>query len=596
MLIRVLFFPILGVSLSIIIGQRFFKKYALLLFLLLLALYDINTDFTSLRHLIPEMGLVFLTLGLQKTQEKPIIIGSILIGLAVWCAPEYALIASLSTGVLLLIKYCQIPSRQTVKSLIAPVIIIGSLAGLFILYLLINHSLGNFIKFYTQYSASFYTLSPTREAFPRFNDLGSYGVAFPPTETSFSTIHHTWQKINLYLVPLTLGELLLLSLAKKKFTNLPYILFSLLAYYRILSTPGSTYLSYGMLFLFLVLIRELLEQKSRQLKKVLALIIVWFLLSANRWPEIIAFADGRQKFNEYKQILDNRYLSTVGIALPSSLQNEYLEIADYIAGNTTPQDTIFVYPNGPYYQLAKRSNATTISSISHYDFAPFLESVVVNELQTNPPQLIIINQYNAERQKTLLSGLDYAVVANGENVIFKGLTSPVENYISQNYKLIKKNQLAWILKKRDQPIPLIEYWHSATNQPVWQIVDAGSEAVKSLNKNQTYVKIAIPEKALPGAAVKIPVKVAIGWPKTFSKYIISAYASFNSGNLQLGNLQYATGNWQDVWITLPEGLAKEPPINSLVLSVSENKGFSWWGKPKEFQIGSITIYTKSNDY
>ncbi|MBM4402096.1 MAG: hypothetical protein FJ044_02530 [Candidatus Cloacimonetes bacterium] len=119
--------------------------------------------------------------------------------------------------------------------------------------------------------------------------------------------------------------------------------------------------------------------------------------------------------------------------------------------NTKKDEDIFVYPLGPYYQLTGKKSAVTIMSPWHYEIAPFLVDLTVNQLQEKKPKLVIINAYNAWSIKSSLNNVTYNVHSEGKNIIFEGLTTAVEDYLAENYEIAKKFEVAWILTKGRYP-------------------------------------------------------------------------------------------------------------------------------------------------
>ena len=77
--IRVIILPSISIFLSFLLGKELLNKKSLILFLFLLLLYGVNNDFVSLRHLLPEFGLLTVILGTEFNNRKKIKTGSIIL-------------------------------------------------------------------------------------------------------------------------------------------------------------------------------------------------------------------------------------------------------------------------------------------------------------------------------------------------------------------------------------------------------------------------------------------------------------------------------------------------------------------------------------
>ncbi len=302
--------------------------------------------------------------------------------------------------------------------------------------------------------------------------------------------------------------------------------------------------------------------------------------------------------------LEKMFLPIAGLSLKKELTKQYKEIIDFIQENTDKNDSIFVYPNGPYYQLTKRKSAVSIATSSHYEFSPSLIGITLKQLKMKQPKLVIINIYNASSLKTNLNGMTYNLHSEGNNLIYEGLNTPVEDYICSNYEIIKKLNIAWILRKKETPASVKRMYLPINRAFQWNIGIEGLEGIIPNKPNSFSNPVVFKVKKRNPAIglrldtfeninlIKLPVKVNIGFAKVFSKYLIGVYIVTENSHIYLTNIQFATSDWQDVWINLPDLNTK---VSKLIIRVSDNEGFFWFGKPKEISIKQPEVFSYNQD-
>ena len=576
-LIRLLFFPLMALLLSFLLGKELLKKGYLLLFLFLLFLFGVNADYTSFRHFLPELGLIFLIIGLEKKRQKQFFLGSFLIGLSLTSSLEYGLAVLISLGFYFLLTFIRKPGRTVLNRAAVALAVIALPALPYFLYLWFNQALKNFFLFTFQYAQSFYSLSPCRELFPRLNEV-TLSLSF-------------FQRSNLYLLPLLLLILLGWSVYQRKNWWFPFIssllIYSGLIFYRVLTTPCFGYLTYGLTFPFLILVFLLsLPKKSTPLKIFLFLFLGWFLLVGS-WTLLVQFSSQLAKIKE-RSNLEVKTLPVAGIKLEKNLADEYQKVTAFIQTNSQKDDYLYVYPNGPYNQLAQRQSPVSVASTWYLDLTPFLVDKTVQQLEEKKPKLIVLNVYNGWNIKTLLHQIDYNLHLQNEAIIFEAVTTPLEDFISQNYQLTKRFEIAWVLKEKPQSDSFQRFYQPVTKTDLWEMIVQGLVSSpyltpdKSLcfqvTQTQPMIKFSLKEPSSKFNLIKIPLKVDLGLSKVFSKYILNLYASTDDGQNYLFNRQLVSTSWQDVWAELP--LEKLGPLRSVTLTLSSNQGFFWWGKPK----------------
>ncbi len=583
--IRLIILPVVGICLSFLLAKEFLKKIFLLLFFLLLFLYGVNNDYTSLRHLLPELGLVILFVGLGKSNQRKITLGSFLIGLSLTSSVEYGIAAIISVAVYFLIVSFGKQLKSVSKQIFRFSSIVTLVAAPYFFFLWKAGALKNFITFTIEYARSFYYNSPCRELFPRLNEISL-----------------NLQRLNLYFVPFVLVFLLGWAISKRKAkwfsVIVSLLIYSFLIFYRVFSTPCVGYLNYGLTFLFLILVYALSQSKpSSKFRLVVLLIITWFLIIgfSSKADEFLALYKARSKVSETK------ILPIAGVKLKKKLTHEYQEIINFVKENSKNNDYLYVYPNGPYNQLAERESPVSTISTWYYDLAPSLTEITHRQLSQKKPKLVIINIYNARSLKSALNNVSYNVHSEDKDIIFEGLTTSVENFISQNYEIAKKFKIAWVLVKREQAIPLKKIYLPTEKKIEWQIATQGlnQNPYLTINSNVNYKVIRNNPLIQIGSAslnevelIKIPIKVDLGMKKIFSKFIISIYAKNNKNKFGLLNQQIATADWQDVWILFPE-TEGSTNINSIVISISNNRGFFWWGKPNNIELKELKLFIRN---
>ena len=589
-LIRLIILPVIGICLSFLLAKEFLKKTLLLLFFLLLFLYGVNNDFTSLRHLLPELGLVILFVGLKERNQRKTTLGSFLIGLSLASSIEYGIAAIISVAFYFLIVFFRKQLKSVFKQIFRFSSIVALVAAPYFLFLWKAGALKNFITFTIEYARSFYYNSPCRELFPRLNEISLNLISL--------------QRLNLYLVPLILTFLLGWAISKRKTKWFPIItsllIYSFLIFYRVFSTPCVGYLNYGLTFLFLILIYALSQSKpSSKFRLVVLLIIAWFLIIgfSSKANEFLAFYKTRSEVSE------TEILPIAEIKLKRELAHEYQEIVNFVKEKSKNDDYLYVYPNGPYNQLAERKSPVSIASTWYYDLVPSLIEITHHQLSQKKPKLVIINIYNARSLKSALNNVPYNVHSESKNIIFEGLTTSVENFISQNYEIAKKFEIAWVLVEKEQSIPLKKIYSPIEKKIEWQITTQGlsQNPYLTINSDNNYKVIRnnplirISSTSLNEIEfVKIPIKIDLGIKKIFSKFIIYVYARADENKIALLSQQFATSDWQDVWIFFPE-TEGSISINSIMISISNNKGFFWWGKPNNIELGELEPFIRNQE-
>jgi hypothetical protein len=402
----------------------------------------------------------------------------------------------------------------------------------------------NFYFYIREYAQSFYFNSPCRELFPRLDREGDG---------------------NLYLVPLASVVLLIISYRQKSLKLWPLLVYALVIYARVMVTPCTGYLNYGLTLLFLPLV-VIFGQTPQwgKTKAITGMIIFWFLLSGSFF------------WLKEAVVLINSKPVNIG-CLSQEKEAQYQRVADFVHQNTKKNEGVYVYPNGPYNQLTKRSSPISVASSWYYDLAPFLVSITAEQLQKEPPRLVILNLNNATSVKTRLNNLPYRVHEVAGQVVFEGLTTPVEDFINQNYEVTKKFELAWVLAKIPNPKPLKKLYVMQTVK--WLI-----------KQNNTLIELAAPELEQIDR-VKIPLRVKIGPLKFFSKYVLTGWVVDKSQQMKPLSRQFAAGEWQDFWLELNRTENFSPV--KIIITLSSNEGFLPWGQALIAEVKTPEVFRRA---
>jgi len=577
-----IFLPILALILSIIIGKELLKGWPLLLYFALLVFYGVNMTHQDVRHLIPELGLILTMVGVHTQNERKTFIGSILLGVSIWGSVEYTFISFLSLGAVLLIMFY--PKYEEIGNLIKKLFLFPLVSGLtFFLYLLTNNAFISFLNFQLSNMKSFYYASPCSAFYPRINGITHLASFIPNLQN--------------YMVPIAI--LLLLGgtvIHRKKLTHFPIIfvtlLYSLFAFYRNIYTPCQTYLSYGLALFFLSLVFLVFSAKEKTMKKVVTILLLWFLIA----PLFSSYIKGVFSLPIFSQKdrVKREYVPIAGIDIDTKLAKKYKEITNYIQLHTTQDDYVYDFPSGPYQLLAQRQSPVAVPTTYYFVLVPSLVDYTYKELQEKKPKLIVINRLNAINSIPAIHGLSFNIWSQGGSDIFiEYLPTNVETYIMQNYKVAKKYTIAWVLERREKSIQLVNAY-LPLEQSDWSAEINGLVGVSRFQyqviEDKPMISYSI-HRLSEAELVKLPIKVDLGILKPFSKYEIEVFKEEKGVPTLLKNVS-VWGQEQNIWLYLP---TKIPSDNKIVLKFSDNKGFFFWGRPNRITISEpeLFIYNSS---
>jgi len=564
--IRLIFLPLTGIVLAFFLGRELLKGKYLVLFLLISAMYS-TLNFTTIRHLIAEFGLVLTLLGLYSGDRKKVIRGSVFLGISFTAGVEYAAISIIVLTIYTIWhvyhKGKSIDFRNLAAACSGPLV-----AGtLFFGYLFVNGALGNYINFFKEFSTSFFYLSPCRSGFPKLN-------------LEIFTSLPAFRRSNLFAIPLlNLSTFIYLFVKERKRRVTPVLLtlllFSGFAYFRTMINPCLNTASYSITLLLLVLVYTLEIVVRKKLKIVVYIVIIWLLLlSAPNGPMDLVEVLFR------KSDVETEYLEKAGIYLDKDKVSKIRPVVDYIKDVTNEGDYVYVYPYGPYNQLTNTTSPVSVIISTHYELAPFLVPKVIENLESKKPEFIIVNRVNAWSYLASMYLIPQSTVAHGDVPIFVADLTDVEKYISQNYTIDKRFDQIWVLKRRESPV---EYTPPYISKEV-NIVKTKLTNYESMIELQEAQKLFVTGPNPEIVYVKFPVRANLGLSKYTSQYLIQAYLFTTSGQLLGTRADIMSSNWQKLWMEIRND-EKLQEGALFILRLSDNKGFfSLGGAPRSIQI------------
>lgn len=585
------FLPLLSVGLSVGIAKQYLNKKSLIIFLIVMLLYRLNTDFNTVRHLIPELSLITAIIGVIEKNFRKKMIGSFLLGISLISSVEYALIANVSF-IIFFILFIFTAKKDIIKNFIQTFSFQIAIGSLFLLYLIKFNILAGYIQFHLEFIKAFYINSPDRLLFPRFDNLGEI---FLDNKGFLFDFFVLLQRLNIYMLVPIIIFLIVWNIRHRRekwfLLNITLILYTIFAYTRTLTTPA--YVHYGLTFIFLMIASMVSLPHNRKIIKYAVLAIIIWLCSASGLNYTLAEVAAYNEKTKYS--VEKEYLPVAGMYLNKQLVQEYKTITSYIKNNTTPLDYIYSYPDGPYNQLTDRRSPVPITTTDYYGLVPSLVDPVYTQLTTNKPKYIIINKYNSSSYISAVNGVKYNVYSEGNDILIDGITTKIEDYIQQNYDLVKKYKIAWILKRRDTEKPLKKIYIAIPKQ--WNLEFKNLEKKNLLLDDSINLDVTdtdfeiylITDKFNDINMLKIPIDVDLGLIKPFSKFIfqVAVIANNKAYGIKGG---FIASDWQDIIVYIPK-VDPSVTINAVMIQVPQNMGFLFWGKPSWVKLKPPTAYT-----
>ncbi len=609
--VRHLYLPLVALVLSCLIARNVLRKPPLIIiFLFFCLLFRVNYIYESPRHLVAELSLSFFILYFLESRTKYLLISGLIAGLAVLTSFEYG--AALNLAIFLLF----ISSFFSEVKLVKPFFnrfLLGEMAILvpFFSWLSIKGVFHNFWEYTFPHMANFYYTSPcSNSSFPRLSEIQNLTAS--SKLLIFGIPIEFLQRLNLYLVfvffILYALVLLFLFLKNRKFSRdnlvrLALIIYGLLVFVRTLDTPCLGYFSYGLVpfFLLLTLLIETIYTWIKQKKPlglkalgIVALVIIfsWFILTEHTGSLIRAFGE-KEELGE-GETFAREFYPPVGWFIKEDFAKDYQEIDNYIQDHTAKEEFLYVYPWGPYNHLAKRQ------SPSSYPLPVNLDGEkIVKEFQVKKPKLVVVNLYNnlgiAHYGKARGDVARYYSLGDEDGPVFAGDGDAIQEYILENYEPVLKNDLAVVMKPREQPIEVptrtrevnsIQEWDSKNIRTAYMWFTGDKNKYEVIAKNASWA-LNFPEP-LTVSDIEVEFKVNGNFiTKHLARYFLNlCLITAEPGEETYCFKKLATRNWQVEKISLPE--IRE--IKKLKIDMLENTGLIWWLHPKYLEIKKITLY------
>ncbi|MDO8497290.1 MAG: hypothetical protein Q7S61_01975 [bacterium] len=404
-----------------------------------------------------------------------------------------------------------------------------------------------------------------RDIFPRLGDI-THIASDPYSQSITLNLFHFFQRMNYYMaIPILIIFFIICVYYRKSrgvIVFIPLLIYSLLSYIAELSTP--CHISNSFTFPFLILAYVLTSGSfSHRFRQIGIGILIWLIISSGLPGIIRTVSESPLWKNEN---IKKTYLPRAGVYLPENIAKDYQDTTDYILSHSSPQDYVLSYRNGPYNLLADRPTTLTSALLAH------------------PPKLIVINTYNAPDLLSSLSGVSSGFFTDGSHVFIEGFRTKIEDYIEDNYSVVKKNKLAWILAKRTKPdvkklyvpIPKAVDWNTEREG---LLRDSSLSSKESIVMRVTQAKSSVLLSApvfTAGNQIHIPIKADLGNLKQLSKYTWNVFFINAAKKVLVTKRIFITGDWQEIWVDIPETKEGES-IVAIAIQPSENLGFLPWG-------------------
>ncbi|MBI3619759.1 hypothetical protein HY214_01285 [Candidatus Roizmanbacteria bacterium] len=615
---RFFFLPAVGVIISYFVARYILgKKYLILIFLVLSLPFRINFEYVAIRHLMAELSLAILIFSLYHKTSKGYLMAGLVGGMACLTSLEYGLALNIGVFIFFVLNWKLRMASFEKKEYRS--FLLGQTIALipFLLYLLMNGAVGNYLSFTLGYIKSFYYSSPcSPDSFPRLADAVSeiqsnsyslFGKAIPLLFL---------QKLNMYIVfffyilstfYLAGRYYMLRKLTRTEAIASILIIYGFLIYKRTLNNPCFGYFTYSLvpfMLLLTLIVGNLVAKFKNGTTRVKIIIIVAFLF-VTAWLALTEVSGITEEILVTKKVktqlsFSTTYYPKVGAPLPNKDVKAYEEIYRYIVSRAKKSDPLFVYPWGPYNQLTNMPAPNSILNPAQFIAGERFINRTIADLEKYQPKYTIINIYNnlsiAHWGKNG-AGLNRYLAVNDkkDGVIFTGIGNEVERYILSNYFPVYRNEIGVVLQRRAKPIYINNYYRK-----VKQITDITKEKIvldgmKSVGTKAKYQFLRRDGKwklvlSTPIKATDIVVELKLNanlFTRELSRYDIIAHAVVSRPGDSFADAGVISStDWQLLRITL-NGVEQ---INAVEITVSKNKGAIWWLLPDDLEIKKITFY------
>ena len=472
------FLPFYSFILTYLISILAFKKFKTrLIFVLLALLLGASSNYASIRHLIPELALVF---AFYSYNRKFFVISGGLLCLGLLFSTEYG-VSSILALVLAIILFENINKQHLyftkLGTLFFPIIII--LLG-FIFYLQITDSLNYYIKFNIDILSNFEKINPAGLAF--LPDILSYRL-------NLKNIFHDLPSDLLFYFPFFIYFFSFLTLFKIKDSPKDFLFISCCIIYgigiqiRTFNGPVLGYLFYGYIPCLLLLLKNYELKRYNRIFKIFFLLyflyilffINFFDLKSKSLKLLNIIKDSIQNNDKHSELSFspdlNLYVPKVFHRNISELKNMLLvnniisyekssmflthsKMSDVKIIQPISSKKLFVYPWGIYNNIFKINVYDKQSDSALYagEIDNSYSSNLYKKISLFPPQYILINLYNnygtvvrggyrqnIYPQTFIPSFEDRKYLPSNKKdfyLNFAGFNNELKNFILQNYKVV----------------------------------------------------------------------------------------------------------------------------------------------------------------
>jgi len=494
------YLPFLSIVASYLWAVVFFPTtFYRLIFVLLCLLQNVNLDYSSLRHLMAELGIAIFVLALRAPEKKKLFfLSGLMSAAALLTSQEYGIASVLAVTVTWFLLYASRFRLSFKHSLLPYFAGVAVLLLSYYSYLGLNGALKNYLFYIYGLTKGF--SNPARsEMFPVFPYISVHGgIEFLRSAYSFLVSKNFRFYLPLAIYAFSFFYFCVKFYKGKEKNGLETFLllfYGLLIFVRTLSGPGYGYFTYGLvppITLGLLGVR-FLGRSARSLflngdkRKAVALWIFlgsiygWVFLTAENTSILNIFANLnlKKRVSEYQK--GKVFNKKVGYFLSPKANSELKNITEYIETHTGPKEYVYVYPWGPYNHLAKRPSPLTARDPFDLNAGPYFMNEALRQMEMRKPGYVILNISPNNLGVVHMGGKrgdtgDSATWGTLDSPSFLGKGDKLQVYILENYELEKAFDYAAIFKRRNEKRA---YQRNFTDLYVWK----PSRASKSLGIN-----------------------------------------------------------------------------------------------------------------
>ncbi len=604
--------PILTLVISYFIAKIVLKKdYLIILFLVLCLFFYPNYATTSLRHIVAELGLALFVLYLFNQKRILAFLSGLVVGLGLLASTEYGAAANLAILIIAVLAF--LTKKVKFKDLVLFYLGEAVIVLPFVLMLWRGNALTNWFDFFKSFAGNFYFASPCGDSYPRLCDIG---IGQKTSKLIFAGLPIEFlQRLNLYFVPIAYLILLILVLwqiYKKRVISLSnivkllLIIYGSMIYLRTLDNPCLGYFYYGLIPFFLLLLLFLddlvlfIRSSKNKQNGVISLIVIlsfWFFITQPAGYNLLfPLPADKNNFNHQTKTLNPK----IGYPISSEMASEYNDTIKFLDQNMGSNDSLFIYPWGPYKILGNFHSPSKFENSMLYLVAgEKYNQIEKDDLAKAKPRFVVVNNWNNSGMVTYGRKRTDVMMYFGnpaeDGPVFAGFEDPIQDYILENYQTVFHNRMAIVMERRQKPISVKRDY-----QPIVNLFDQGNSSKEELDNliklndqnndyrvtgNAASVKYQLPN-SIEGRGVEVNLNlIDPKLAKHLSRYEIEVQTTFENGGLYKERF-LAKKIDQTQKIAFP----KSEKIQSIEIKIVKNKGFVWFLNPSQLEIKSLKIF------